>query len=32
MYGFTTFRRVQTVTAGGDLEGDWITVAHLRVE
>jgi hypothetical protein len=32
MYGFTTFRRVQTVTASGDLEGDWITVAHLRVE
>ncbi|MBN1639648.1 MAG: DUF2723 domain-containing protein [Anaerolineae bacterium] len=32
MYGFTTFRRVQTVTAGGDLEGDWITLGHLRVD
>ena len=32
MYGFTTFKRAQTVSPGGDVEGDWITVAHLWVQ
>jgi hypothetical protein len=32
MYGFTTYRRIGAVTPSGDTEGDWITLAHLRVE
>jgi hypothetical protein len=31
MYGFTSFRRIGAVAADGNVEGDWITVAHLRV-
>ena len=32
MYGFSTFKRAQTVFPSGDMEGDWITLTHLRVE
>jgi hypothetical protein len=32
MYGFSTFRRAQVVSPDGDMEGDWITLAHLKVE
>jgi hypothetical protein len=32
MYGFTTYRRIGAVAPSGDIEGDWITLAHLRVE
>jgi hypothetical protein len=32
MYGFTSFRRIGAIAANGDMEGDWITVAHLRVD
>ncbi|HUT19034.1 MAG TPA: DUF2723 domain-containing protein [Anaerolineae bacterium] len=32
MYGFTTYRRIGAVTPSGDIEGDWITLTHLRVE
>ena len=32
MYGFSTFKRAQTVSPSGDMEGDWITLAHLSVE
>jgi hypothetical protein len=32
MYGFSTFKRVQVVSPDGDMEGDWITLDHLRVE
>jgi hypothetical protein len=32
MYGFTSFRRIGAIAASGDMEGDWITVAHLRVD
>jgi len=31
MYGFSTFKRTQTVSPDGDMAGDWITVAHLEV-
>jgi hypothetical protein len=31
MYGFTTYRRMGAITPGGDMEGDWITLGHLRV-
>jgi hypothetical protein len=31
MYGFSTFKRVQVVTPDGDMEGDWITLAHIEV-
>jgi hypothetical protein len=32
MYGFTSFKRVQTVSPSGDMAGDWITIAHLQVQ
>jgi hypothetical protein len=32
MYGFSTFKRVQTVSPPGDMEGDWITLTHVHVE
>jgi hypothetical protein len=32
MYGFSTFKRAQTVSPEGDMEGDWVTLAHLLVE
>ncbi len=32
MYGFETRKRVQSVQANGDVEGDWITLAHLVVK
>jgi hypothetical protein len=32
MYGFSTFKRVQVVSPDGDMDGDWITLGHLRVE
>jgi hypothetical protein len=32
MYGFTTYRRIGAITPSGDMEGDWITLAHLQVE
>ncbi|MFN2131235.1 MAG: protein O-mannosyl-transferase family [Anaerolineae bacterium] len=32
MYGFTSFRRIGAIAADGNMEGDWITVAHLRVD
>jgi hypothetical protein len=32
MYGFSTFKRVQAVSPAGDMEGDWVTLAHLWVE
>jgi hypothetical protein len=32
MYGFSTFERVQVVSPDGDMEGDWITLAHMHVE
>jgi hypothetical protein len=32
MYGFSTFKRAQVVSPDGDMEGDWITLAHLWVE
>jgi hypothetical protein len=31
MYGFTTHRRLGAVTPDGVMEGDWITLAHLRM-
>lgn len=31
MYGFTTYRRIGAMTPGGDMEGDWITLGHLRI-
>ena len=31
MYGFSTFKRAQTVSPDGDMAGDWVTVAHLEV-
>jgi hypothetical protein len=32
MYGFSTHKRVQVVSPEGDMEGDWITLGHLRIE
>lgn len=32
MYGFETNKRVQSVRSNGDVEGDWITLAHLVVK
>jgi hypothetical protein len=32
MYGFSTHKRAQIVSSTGDMEGDWITLAHLQVE
>ncbi len=32
MYGFATRKRVQSVLPNGDVEGDWITLAHLQVK
>ncbi|MBN1935211.1 MAG: DUF2723 domain-containing protein [Anaerolineae bacterium] len=32
MYGFETHKRVQSVQTNGDVEGDWITLAHLMVK
>jgi hypothetical protein len=32
MYGFSTFKRVQVVSPDGDMDGDWITLAHLWVD
>jgi hypothetical protein len=32
MYGFSTFKRVQAVSPSGDMQGDWIALAHLQVE
>jgi hypothetical protein len=32
MYGFSTHKRVQVVSSGGDVEGDWVTIAHGVVE
>jgi hypothetical protein len=32
MYGFSTHKRVQVVSADGDVDGDWITLGHLWVE
>jgi len=32
MYGFSTHKRVQVVSSTGDMSGDWITLAHLKVE
>ena len=31
MYGFSTQRRVQVVSPGGDMDGDWVTLTHLWV-
>jgi hypothetical protein len=31
MYGFSTFKRVQVVAPDGDMEGDWVTLAHIEV-
>ncbi len=31
MYGFATRKRVQVVRPNGDVEGDWITLAHMQV-
>ncbi len=31
MYGFATRKRVQVVSPNGDVEGDWITLAHMQV-
>ena len=32
MYGFSTLKRVQVVSPDGDMDGDWVTLAHLWVE
>jgi hypothetical protein len=32
MYGFTSFRRIGAIGTDGNMKGDWITVAHLRVD